>query len=165
MIMKMKNSASFANDKIDAKTIKQTCEVLIKQITYVINLSIKSEKFVNKWRIGKVVPLYKGKSANQLDPKGYRPISLLPVISKLAERVVQKQIVEHFNNNGLWNLNQHGYRNNRSTTSTLLQISDLLFEAADEKEIADILTIDESAAFDSVEPEVLLKKLESLWNR
>ena len=131
--MKMKNSSSFAHDRIDAKTIKLTCDILIRQITYVVNLSIKSAKFINKWRIGKVVPLFNGKSASPLDPKGFRPISLLPVLSKLAECVVQKQIVEHFDNNGLWNKNQHGYRNGRSTTSTLLQISDLLFEAAGRK--------------------------------
>ena len=159
LIRKLKKSSSFGHDNIDNQSIILAQDVLTPLITRVINLSIKCSKFINKWRIGKVTPLYKGKSSDKLIPKNYRPISLLPVISKLAERTIQSQIVEHFDNNRLWSANQHGYRKERSTTTTLLQITDMLFEAADEREIADVLTIDESAAFDSVETELLLNKL------
>ena len=159
LIKKLKNSSSFGHDKLDSKTLKITSSVLISQITRVINLSIVKSKFPNKWRIGKVVPLYKGKSLDQLVPSSYRPISLLPLISKLAERTIQSQIISHFNNNKLWNHNLHGYRKNRSSTTTLIQVADMLYEAADAKEIAEIITIDKSAAFDSVHPDLLLDKL------
>ena len=160
LIRKLKNSSSYGNDKIDAKTIKITSSALITQITRVINLSIQKSTFPNKWRIGKVVPLYKGKQLNQLVPSSYRPISLLPLISKLTERIIQSQLTAHFDNNKLWNHNLHGYRKNRSSTTTLLQVADMLYEAADAKEIADIITIDESAAFNSVEHQLLLDKLQ-----
>ena len=122
-------------------------------------MSIRQSKFINHWKIGKVVPLYKGKSSDQLSPKGYRPISLLPLISKIAERVVQSQLVEHFNVNNMWNSNQYGYRKGRSTATTLLTITDQMFEAAEAREIANLITIDESAAFDSIEGNILLDKL------
>ena len=158
-IKKLKTSSSFGHDKIDARALKIAQKVLIPHITYVINLSISKSKFINKWRIGKVIPLYKGKKVSQLVPSSYRPISLLPLISKIAERVIQTQLVAHFDNNCLWSKNQHGYRKNHSTTTTLLQIADMLFEAADAKEISSIITVDESAAFDSVEKDILLEKL------
>ena len=119
-ISNMKNSGSFGHNQIDARTIKAAVKVLAKPITYLINLSIMTSTFVNKWQIGKIIPLYKGKASNQLEPSSYRPISLLPMISKLAERVVQSHVVEHFDKFKLWNNNQHGYRRTRSTTMTLL---------------------------------------------
>ena len=67
-INKMKKSASYGHDMIDAKIIKAAKHVLITQITYVINLSISVSKIPNKWRIGKVIPLFKGKTADQLVP-------------------------------------------------------------------------------------------------
>ena len=160
LIKKMKNSGSFGHDRLDAKSIKIACDELTPHITYVINLSIRKSKFLNKWRIGKVTPLHKGKNSDEMSPKSYRPISLLPIISKLAEKIIQLQIVHHFDQYSMWNLNQHGYRRKRSTTTTMLEIADMLFAAADEREIADILTIDESAAFDTVETDILIDKLE-----
>ena len=165
LIKKLKNSGTFGHDCIDTRTIKIAQSVLSKPITRIINLSISTSKFVNKWRIAKVVPLYKGKLSNQLIPKSFRPISILSVISKITEKVIQAQLVEHFDCNNLWNKNQHGYRSNRSTTTILLQIADALYSAADAKEIANILTIDESAAFDSVEVEILINKTKNLQTR
>ena len=151
-INKIKNSMSFGHDRLDARTFKIAQNVLTAPITHIVNISITTSKFANKWRIGKMVPLLKGKSADQLNPKS-------SLTSKIVERVIQAQLVEHFELNRMWNSNQHGYHKNRSTTTALLQIADQLFEAADAKDIADILTVNESAAFDSLEIPLLLEKL------
>ena len=70
-----------------------------------------------------------------------------------------EEVVNHFNRYALWNSNQHGYGETRSTMTTLLQITDSMFIAADEREIANLLMIDESVVFDSINTDLLLKKL------
>ena len=94
-------------------------------------MSITSRKFSNKWKISRVIPLYKGGRKSQLDPSSYRPISLLPVAVKLVEMEVHRQIMNFMDGNRLWNSNNHVYRKYHSTTSAMLQLSDKIFEAAD----------------------------------
>ena len=84
----------------------------------------------------------------------------LPLISKLAERSVQIQILEHLEVNGLLSDNQHGYRKNANTTTAMLQIMDTIATNTDGNLITASLSVDQSAAFDSVEHAILLEKLE-----
>ena len=67
---------------------------LYKPICHLINLSISSGTFCNKWKIAKVVPLHKGKGKSWYSPESFCQISLLPVCSKIAELDIQKQITK-----------------------------------------------------------------------
>ena len=97
------------------------------------------------------------------DPSSYRPISLLPVVSKLIEKAIQYQIVSYMNTSLQWNSNNHAYKQRHSTTTTLLEMTDLVYQACDERAIAVIMGVDQTAAFDSVEHTLLYKKLQ-LYN-
>ena len=111
------------------------------------------------WKIGRVVPVHKGKGLPRHLPASYRPITLLPVVSKLVERAVQEQIVTFMEQNQFFHPKQHAYRKGFSTTSALLQLSDQLFEAADKKQIGVAMSVDLSSAFDCICHEILDKKL------
>ena len=144
----MGNTTSEANDRIDALALKHGAQVLHGPITHVINCLIKTLKFATKWKIGKLLPLHKGKGLNPNCPKSYRPISLLPVIGKLTERVLQKQILNFMESSGQLNTNHHSYRKQHSTVTAMLQLSDAVFSGCNEKKITTLVTLDQSAAFD-----------------
>ena len=75
------------------------------------------------------------------------------------EHAIQKQILNYMDESKQWNKNLHGYRELHSTTTTLLQVTDFINEAADEGQISNAMLIDQSAAFDMVDPEILDQKL------
>ena len=75
----------------------------------------------------------KSKEVSRLSPASYRPVALLPVMSKLVERAVQTQLQEHMERHGLLNVNSHAYRQNLSTSTALMQVTDQLYSATDEK--------------------------------
>ena len=163
LINKLGNSTAHGNDGIDAIALKAVAEDIAAPLNYIINLSIQSATFANKWKIGKVIPLWKGKGKDKLEPSSYRPVSMLPTVSKLVEKSVQEQIVRHMEGEHLWNTNHHAYKINHSTTTALSQLTDMIFEAGDRNEIAVAMSIDESAAFDCINHSVLSKKLD-LYN-
>ena len=107
----------------------------------------------------RVVPLHKGKGADVTDPRSYRTISLVATISKVAEKAVQWQVLEHMNKYNMLNHNHHAYRPGYNTTTTLLQLSDAIMTATDRSLMTTLVAVDESAAFDCVAHSILIRKL------
>ena len=160
LIQNLGNSTSFGRDKLDAKSLKSGVDYLAAPINKIINLSINSGVFIMKWKCARVIPVLKSKESSRLLPSSYRPISLLPVISKLVERAVQLQLQKHFKQNHLFHQNGHAYRPNKSTSTAIMQIMDNLYQATDRNMISSMMAIDQSAVFDSVSHKLLLRKLE-----
>ena len=102
----LKNSCGM--DNINGRVIKLCQKALLKPMTHIINLSIETGIFPKAWQVAKVCPVYK--SGDRLDVKNYRPIALLPTLSKLLERVISEQVIEHFDRNCLFHDNSNGYR-------------------------------------------------------
>ena len=96
-------------------------------------------------------------------PESYRPISLLPITAKLAERAIQVQLSKYLEESGQISYNSHAYRKFHSTNTAMLQISDSIFTATDQNLIIILTTIDESSAFDCVQHPNLLRKMK-LYN-
>ena len=163
IIKDINNTTSSANDRIDAISIKHGAAILHGPITHIINCSIKSSKFATRWKIGKLLPLHKGKGLNPSDPKSFRPISMLPVIGKIVERSLQTQILEFMESSGQMNSNHHSYRKQHSTVTAMLELSDAMFRGCDEKKITTLVTLDQSAAFDVLSHVTLSRKLK-LYN-
>ena len=157
------NTTSAANDRIDALSLKHGAMTLHAPITHIINCSIKTSLFVTKWKIGKLLPLHKGKGLDPQNPKSYRPISLLPIMGKIVERILQPQILNFMETSGQINPNHHSYRKNHSTVTAMLQLSDEIFNKCDVKKITTLVTLDQSAAFDVLSHQTLMRKL-SLYN-
>ena len=124
-----KNSYAFGRDMLDVASIKKGAKTLVRPITFVINLSLGTNKFPAKWKIARVLPILKSKGAATTNPASFRPISQLPVISKIAEKCVQSRLLLHLEKYGLLSADHHGYRRNLSTTSALLEIMDAISTA------------------------------------
>ena len=134
-------------------------ESLSEPIAHIINSSLRTNTFPHKWKLARVLPLLKSKGADTSNPSSFRPVSQLPLVWKLTERTVQIQLLKHLEHWGLLGSNHHAYRLKTNTTTALLDIMDQIGTGADENEIIGTIGVDQTAAFDCVEHEILLKKL------
>ena len=147
-------------DYIDTYIVKLIAPDILPAITHIVNLSIRDGVFPKVWKNAKVVPLLK--KDDPLNPKNYRPVALLPVLSKILERAVFQQLVGYLDHNGILNPNHHGSRKVHSTASALIQMYDVWARAVDEGNMVGVMMVDLSAAFDMVDHDILLAKLELL---
>ena len=158
IIRKMKNSKACGLDNIDTRIIKMARPYIVPALTHIINLSLSTLTFPSAFKVAKVVPLLKGKDSPAAEPKSYRPVALLPVISKVLERVVATQLVAYLEQHRLLHPQHHGYRSHHSTTTAMLAMHDTWVDAAEHGKIAGVAMIDMSAAFDVVDTSILLAK-------
>ena len=159
VIKDFKISKSSGLDNMDTFIIKIIRPYVLPAITHIINTSIRTGQFPENYKVAKVVPLYKGKDAPMSQPKSYRPISILPVVSKIIECVIQTQITNHINSSQLFHPNHHAYKTFHSTTTAMLSMHDAWVEAAERGLYAGVVLIDMSSAFDFVDIPILLKNV------
>ena len=131
---------------------------ILPALTHIINLSIMQSKFPTVWKHAKVVSLLK--KGDTLAPKNYRPVALLPVFSKILERIVFNQLVKYLEAQKLIHPNHHGSRPGHSTATALIQMYDTWVEEVDDGNLVGVMMVDFSAAFDMVDHDILLKKLQ-----
>ena len=123
---------------MDTFVLKMIKDEITPAITHIVNLSIRSSRFPNIWKHSKIIPLFKPGAKDKLSTKSYRPVALLPVVSKVLERVVFMQIVEYMDKNKLFHPNHHGFRSLHSTTTAMIQMYDTWVEAIDRGEMAEV---------------------------
>ena len=102
------------------------------------------------------------KSGNPEDPCNHRPLSLLPMLSKVSERLAQRQFVDYITTNKKLSENQSGNRKCHSTETALLHVTDDFFMATDKSEVSVVVLLDMSKTFDSIRHDLLLQKLQSI---
>ena len=144
-------------DQIDTSIIKLVKSEILPAVTHIINLSITTRKFPSAWKKTKVVPLHK--KDDPLDPKNYRPVAIVPILSKILERAVFNQMIDYLNLNDLLHPNHHAYRAQHNTTTALVQMYDSWLQAVESGQLAGVCLLDMSAAFDVVDHDLLLQKL------
>ena len=159
VIKGLKNSSATGTDYIDTRTIKLVAEIIAPVLTHIINLSIQSSIFPSIWKWAKVIPLLKSMSADTILPKSYRPVALLPILSKVLEKVVFSQLVEYLEQNKLIHPNLHGSRAGHNTSTALLQLHDRWMEEIEADKMVGVLFCDQSAAFDLCDHTILIDKL------
>ena len=155
--------SAFGHDELDSQTIKSIASSIYIPIHHLINISLRTRKFANRWKIGRLIPLFKGKKLDRLQTSSYRPVSLLPLVSKLVERVVQQQMLNFLNETQQLNPYNNAYRKGFSTATALMQISDVIHSAAELNTVVNVMTVDETAAFDCICSKTLDSKLK-LYN-
>ena len=163
IVSELSNSTSCGQDEIDSNFIKLILPSLLIPINHLVNTSLSTSTFANKWRISQIHPLLKDKDLNQLDPGSYRPVSMLSTLSKITERAAQLQLLQFMENTGQINNNGHAYRKGMSTTTAIAEMSDELHRATECRKITSIMTLDQSSAFDMINVEILLRKMK-LYN-
>ena len=156
-IKKLKSTSSQGNDTLTSKLIKLLSPHIIPPITTIVNQSITTGIFPDALKIAKVIPIYKKDGEKQLE--NYRPISILPTISKIFERILFNQIHDYFRQNNLFYKGQYGFRPKHSTELAALELVDRLTQDIDKNAIPLNIFLDLSKAFDTIDHKILLDKL------
>ena len=147
-------------DRVSARVLKDSVPATLPVITNLINTSFASNCFAQAWKSAVVIPNLK--SGYSDDPENTRPISLLPIISKLCERAAHTQFMDFLDKNSKISGLQSGNRKFHSTETALLHYTDQLLKNIDEKRISVVVLLDISKAFDSIQHDSLLSKLHLL---
>ena len=131
--------------------------VTIPTITNLINYSFSSCEFAQVWKRAEVTPCIK--SGDPDEPTNTRPISLLPIISKVVERSAHVQFTEYLDSNGKIAQFPSGNRKIHSTETGLLYFTDEILKNMDMKQVSVVVLLDMSKAFDSIRHDLMLSKL------
>lgn len=157
IIRKLKNKTTKDIYDLTPMILKQIEEQISTTLTYTINKAIKEGIFPNELKLAKIIPIFKKGDVDECS--NYRPISILPVISKVFEKVFNEKITNYLENNLIITKDQHGYRKNRSTITAIAGLVQRISEAFDNREYAQVLFCDLSKAFDTVDHKILMDKI------
>ena len=138
--------------------LKDGSKVLAAPIVQICNISIKLSTVPDECKIAKLKPLYK--KGKKTDPKNYRPISLLPVISKILEKVIHAQTMD-FVTKKIYKF-QSGFRNFHSTDSCLSYLQDKVSKGFDSGLLTGMILIDLQKAFDTKDHKILIEKMKCM---
>ena len=147
-------------DKVSARVLKDSLPVTLPSITRIMNNSFCSNTFAKSWKTAEAVPV--PKSGDPENPCNNRPISLLPILSKVMERLAHGQFVEYLTTNCKLAKTQSGNRKFHSTETALLHVTDEWLKAMDDKKVSVVVLLDMSKAFDSIRHDILMQKLQKL---
>jgi hypothetical protein len=163
VINSLKGKSAPGYDLIPTKIIKENSNSLIIPIRYIINLSIHQGLFPDKLKIAKIIPIYKSGPKNELT--NYRPISLLATLSKIIEKCVKLQLTEYLSKNDILAMNQFGFQKSKNTNDALFEVTKYIVESVKLKNKVIMTFLDLAKAFDSVDRDKLLNKLEAIGVR
>lgn len=150
-------SNSVGHDGIHPKFIKLILTYILPHVTHLLNTIVTTSKFPTIWKHAKIIPIPKS-------DKDYRPIAILPYLSKVFERLVHVQMSSYLYNNSLLTDRQSGFKPKHSCITTLVDVSEDIRAEMDNKKITFLVLLDHSKAFDTVDHSILCLKLKYMFN-
>ena len=151
-------SKSTGPQSIPVNLLKLIPDLILEPLCKIINNSFSSGIFPDALKICKVIPIHKGESTLELN--NYRPISLLSIFDKIIEKLMHRRLDSFLNFHNILFDNQFGFRKNNSTSFALIQITERIKETIEKKKFGCGIFIDLRKAFDTVNHEILLSKLD-----
>ena len=143
---------------MSSNLIKEGGTVIVEIITFLFNISITQGKFPDVLKNAKIIPIHKGDS--RLEMSNYRPISLLPTLSKIFEKLMYSRLINFFKKHNTLYENQYGFQSNMSTEYAVNKVLNYVVETLERNEIGVCIFLDFAKAFDTVNHEILINKLE-----
>ncbi len=160
IVQHLKSSTCYL-DTLPTSFFKSVLNCLEADLLEVVNTSLLSGTFPNSLKTEVVKPLLKKRNLDNTTLSNYRPISNLPFIGKIIEKVVFNQLNNYLNSNGFLDNFQSGFRVHHSTETALIKIiNDIRFNS-DSGKISVLVLLDLSAVFDTVDHSILLERLEN----
>ena len=160
VITSMPSDKASEIDKISVRVIKHSLPAILPSLMSIVNKYLASNTFPIEWKTAEVNPVLK--EGDHEKPNNYRPISLLPVLSKLCERIALNQLMPYLVENDRLSVHQSCNKKWHSTETSLIYISDRILTAIDQKKTSVVVLLDMSKAFDSVNHDILVKKLQDI---
>lgn len=160
-IQRIKSSAVGA-DELSILLIKKILPCVIDVIVHIFNSSITYGEFPSVWKMSHIRPL--PKTSNPIATEDLRPISILPALSKALEHIVHAQLTQFLEVNSILNPFQSGFRSHYSTCTALVNITDDIRSAMDNRHITLLSLLDFSKAFQTIDHEILITKLSYFYN-
>ena len=161
-LIKSMTTKSCEKNPISTVILKNHLPKFIGSVTKLINLSLEYGVFADRWKVAILRPLLK-KSGLELVCSNYRPVSNLPFLSKVVEKIATSQVVDHCFSIRKYPKHQSACLKNRSCETTLLYLVNNILWSMEAKNIVVVVAMDLSAAFDTVDHDILLQLLENRY--
>lgn len=144
-------------DELNPKFLKLLLPNILPYLAHIFNTILTKSTFPTAWKYTKIIPIPKS-------TKDFRPIAILPYLSKVLESMMYVQINDYLHKNCLLSDRQSGFRSKRSCVTALLDVTEDLRARMDDNMVSFLVLLDHSKAFDNVSHPILLTKLDKLYN-
>ena len=156
-IGQMSISKATGLDGISVKLLKLADKSIVSVLTYILNMSICTGEVPVEWKEARVVPIFK--SGDRECTNNYRPVSILPIVSKIIERFIHQSLYKYLSDLKAISRSQSGFRALHSTTTAMIKIYDNLLESIQKGNLIGLVFVDLRKAFDMVDHDIILNKL------
>ena len=158
IVKSLKNTNCSGYDEITTQLLKLSIPYIISQLTHICNSALSSGVFPNRLKYAIVTPIHKSGDSHLIS--NYRPISMLTVFSKILEKLIYTRIINHLKQYNILTSHQFGFREHHSTEQATFSLISNLLAAMNQHQIAGGMFCDLHKAFDSVNHQILFKKIQ-----
>lgn len=163
LILTLKNKCSVGHDGITNKLLKDFRHQLVPHLTYIFNMCLANGIFPYALKRSQISPIHKGGDRNHI--LNYRPISILPSISKLLEKIINSRLIKYLEDKNIISDNQFGFRKGKSTDDAVSTLTNFIAQKLDEGKKCIAIFLDLAKAFDTVSVPILIYKLQKIGVR
>ena len=158
LIKNLPNKTSCGHDQISNELLKNLVSSISYPLSKIFNQSISEGIYPDQMKLAEIIPLYKGKDTDNVI--NYRPISLLVTMSKVIEKLIYKRMIKFIDKYNLLYDSQYGFRSKRSCEHAIMELIGNIIESKNLKHHSCALFLDLSKAFDTLNHDILLEKLD-----
>ena len=156
-LLKLDTSNAVGIDDLHPRLLKTAAPHIARILTVLFNCSLEKGCVPNEFKVAKITPIHKG--GNRMELRKYRPISVLPTISKIFEKAIHEQVYTYFNKHSLLSERQSGFRPGHSTLTCLTELVENILDNMDNSQITGAIFLDLKRAFDLIPHDLILQKM------